>query len=224
MSSAQDSFGNIIEMLYPSTPGNTIPQGAILPVLKNAGGINTTNAYTVNQVANDLLELASLHATYLTNNNLVATGTGDDKAKQDPTYVVQRPWLTMPEGGVPFDPEDSILLPNAILPSGNTEVVFHVVPDGYDGVINAYSWNFTGGGFVQGSGDLIVQLLRDGVPIRNYDNITVEKGTMAQARPISPLRIYSKQRISLVINHVGNPLLNGNIIASLVGYDYPAMS
>ena len=41
-------------------------------------------------------------------------------------------------------------------------VVTLVVPDGYDGVINAYSWNFTGGGFAQGGGDLQAQVLNNG--------------------------------------------------------------
>jgi|SRR5215467_7041213 len=212
-----DSSGTVYEL-------TSVPVGVIGKILPQGGGINATNALTVNQAATALLELASLHNTLLTDNSLIATGTGDDKAKQEPTYVVRRPWLDAPQGLIPFDEQTAVPLPNDVLPSGNTEVVFHVVPDGYDGVINAYSWNFTGGGFTEGSGDLVVQLLRDGIPIRNYENITVEKGTIATARPISPLRIYSKQRISLVINHVANPLLNGNVNGSLVGYDYPAMS
>jgi len=212
-----DSQGTVYEL-------TSVPVGVIGRILPQGGGIHATNALTVNQAATSLLELASLHNTLLTDNSLIATGTGDDKAKQDPTYVVRRPWLDGPQGLIPFDEQQAVPLPNLVLPSGNTEVVAHVVPDGYDGVINAYSWNFTGGGFTEGSGDLIVQLLRDGIPIRNYENITVEKGTIATARPISPLRIYSKQRISLVINHVANPLLNGNVNGSLVGYDYPAMS
>lgn len=213
-----DSDGNVFEL-------TSVPVGVIGKILPQGGGIKATNALTVNDAATALLELASLHNTLLTDNSLIATGTGDDKAKQDPTYVVRRPWLDAPQGLIPFDEQTAVALLNPIvLPAGNQEVVAHVVPDGYDGVINAYSWNFVGGGFTEGSGDLVVQLLRDGIPIRNYENITVEKGTIAAARPISPLRIYSKQRISLVINHVANPLLNGNVNGSLVGYDYPAMS
>ena len=211
-----DEWGNVYESL-----GATIPLGVYGQVLPQGGGQDVTNALTVNPTATGLLELASLHATLLVGDNLIATGTGDDKRKQDPTYVVQRPWVEPPEGSLPFDPQTSIMLPVA---AGNNVVVAHVVPDGYDGVIKAYSWNFTGGGFVQGSGDLVVQLLRNGVPIRNYDNITVEKGSIQQARTISPIRIFSKQIVTLVINHVSNALLNGNVIGSLVGYDYPAMS
>ena len=35
------------------------------------------------------------------------------------------------------------------------------MPLGYDGVINAYSWNFLGASFVDGSGDIVVQILEE---------------------------------------------------------------
>jgi hypothetical protein len=216
-----DSAGNVYDLQPVGLIPSNVPQGTLGPVLVQEGGPDATNALTVNQSASDLVELASLHATYLVGNNLIASGTGDDKDKQDPIYAVRRPWLDMPEGGLPFDEANTTSLP--ALP-GNVTITSHMVPDGYDGVINAYSWNFQGGGFTEGSGDLVVQLLRNGVPIRNYNNITVEKGSTEQARLISPLRIYSKDFIELVISHVSNPLLMGDVVGSLVGYDYPAMS
>ena len=191
------------------------------PNLHSGPSGNVTDVSSLNQTANGLSELATLHNTLLVNNLLVSSGTGDSAAAQNPTFVVQRPWLTMPEGGVPFDAETSVALP---VVGGSATVVSLVVPDGYDGVINAYSWNFTGGGFVEGSGDLQAQLFRNSATIRNYDNILTEKGSPEIPRPISPLRIYSGQTISLVINHVANGLLAGNVIASLVGYFYPSMS
>jgi hypothetical protein len=95
------------------------------------------------------------------------------------------------------------------------------VPDGMDGVINRLSWNFTGGGFVQGSGDIQAQLFRNGAAVRNFDNMLVEKGSIGTARPISPIRVYAGQIITLVVNHLANGLLNGNLVGSLVGYYYP---
>jgi hypothetical protein len=182
---------------------------------------DVTDISSLNQTANGLAELATLHNTLLVNNLLVSSGTGSDAAAQSPTYVVQRPWLSMPEGGVPFDQSNTVNMPAVGL---SAVVVTLIVPDGYDGVINAYSWNDLGGGFTSGSGDLQVQLLRNGAPIRNYDNILVEKGTPEIPRQISPLRIYSGQTIQIVINHLANPLLAGNINGSLVGYFYPSMS
>lgn len=137
-----------------------------------------------------------------------------------PTTIVNRPWVTPPEGFVPFDGAAAIALPAV----GLAQVLAITVPDGHDGVINQFSWNFTGGGFVQGSGDIIVQVQRDGVAVRNFENILVEKGTIGVARPISPIRVYNKQVISIVVNHAANALLNGFIVGSLVGYFYPTQN
>jgi hypothetical protein len=68
----------------------------------------------------------------------------------------------------------------------------------------------------------VAQVLRDGSPVRNYENIVVEKGSVAIPRPIAPLRIFSGQTINLVVNHVSNILLNGNMVGSFVGYFYPS--
>lgn len=182
---------------------------------------NHTDNVSVNQTANGLLELANLHNTLLVNNQLVASGTGDSEAAQNPTHTVARPWLESPEGSVPFDPQTVATLG---VVGTSVIVVSLTVPDGYDGVINAYSWNFTGGGFVQGSGDLQAQVLRNGAAVRNYDNILVEKGSIAQPRSISPLRVYSGQVITLIVNHIANALLTGNVVACFSGYFYPSMS
>ena len=199
---------NVIGTL-PLTPKQLGPTG------------NYTDSPSLNAQANGLLELSNLHNTLLTNNQLVASGTGDDVAAQNPNHIVKRPWLEMPEGGVPFDPETSAPLG---LVGTSVVVVTLTVPDGYDGVINAYSWNFTGGGFLQGSGDLQAQVLNNGAAVRNYDNILVEKGTIQEPRNISPLRIYSGRTYKLVVNHLANGLLAGNLIASFVGYFYPNAS
>lgn len=214
-----DDVGVPHAILVDYTPGED--------VIGSTGGTTqgqigqATNTVSLNQQANGLLELANLHNTLLTQNQLVCSGTGDNASAQMPTTTVKRPWLDSPEGSVPFDPQIAIALP---VVGAVATVVTLVVPDGYDGVINAYSWNFTGGGFVQGSGDIQVQILRNGAAVRNYDNILVEKGTIASPRAISPLRVYSGQIMTLVVNHVANALLSGNIIGCFSGYFYPSMS
>src|ERR1035437_42487 len=208
----------------PST--NVVVQPSGLNFVWPSGG-DYTNPSSLNQNANALLELADLHNTVLGVGQAIATGTGGGNnpngqgAKNPiPTYA-KRPWLDMPDGAMSFDQQLAIGMP-AVL--GTAVIVSLVVPSGYDGVINAYSWNFTGGGFVQGSGDLQVQMLRNGAAIRNYDNILMEKGSISVPRPISPMRIYSGQVIQLVINHLVNGLLAGNVIGSFSGYFYPSMS
>jgi hypothetical protein len=218
-----DEMGNPQVAVYdPGFVGNSVAGWApFIPNQSGPSGGNYTNPTSVNDSANGLLELANLHNSLLVSGQLVASGTGDNANAQLPTFVVQRPWVEPPEGSIPFDQQQVVVMPAV---AGTAVVVTIVVPDGYDGVIRAYSWNVTGGGFVQGSGDLQVQVLRDGAAIRNYDNILVEKGSIQTPRVISPLRVYSGQVITLVINHIANGLLAGNVIGCFSGYYYPSLS
>jgi hypothetical protein len=172
------------------------------------------------QIANGLAELAALHGTMLTNLSAGAGQQGRSNNAANPVVTMGRPWVNPPEGFIPYDNRSKIAL--GIV--GVTSIVLTMqVPQGYDGVINAYSWNFTGGGFVQASGDLTIKILRNNTPIRNFDNITVEAGTIAQPRLISPIRLYSGQVISIVVTHTGNNLLSGDVVGCLSGYFYPSM-
>jgi hypothetical protein len=204
-----------VPMLVPQNtyPGQDVTGGN--SVYTNTG---QTDAITLNDSANALGELAALHNILLTGNQLISTGSAGEP-QQIPISTIRKPWLDAPDNAVPFDPAGAATL--GVVGTQIIPVTF-TVPDGMDGVINAYSWNFIGGGFVQGSGDLIAQVFRNDAPIRNYDNILVEKGSVAIPRPIAPLRIFSGQIISLVVSHVANALLNGNVVASFVGYFYPS--
>jgi hypothetical protein len=186
-------------------------------VTKNIG---ITSASTVNDYANALDELAALHNTLLVNGQLIATGSSGEP-QPVPVATIRKPWLDAPDNAVPFDPGGAAVL-GAV--GGTQTIVTHVVDPGMDGVITAYSWNFIGGGFVQGSGDLVAQVLRNGTPVKNYEAILVEKGSVAIPRPIAPLRIYSNDVMTIVVTHAANALLNGNVVASMVGYDYPSQS
>jgi hypothetical protein len=177
------------------------------------------------QATNDLMELAALHGTLLSKLTQIGTGTGYHPGPGVPnphhaTTVVTRPWITPPEGHLSYDSRSKVALPAV---GGNAIIVTIQSPEGYDGVINQYSWNFLGGGFVQASGDIVVRLLRDNAPIRNYDNVTVEAGTIGIARVVNPIRVYSRQIIQLQVLHVANGLLAGDVVASLAGYYYPSM-
>lgn len=177
------------------------------------------------QVANNLAELAKLHGAMLGSLNVGAgQNSRQNNATQgsisNPVVTSRRPWIDPPEGYVPYDFRSKIALPVV----GSTVIVLTMqVPTGYDGVINGYSWNFTGGGFVEASGDIIVRILRNNAPIRNFDNITVEAGTIQNQRQISPIRIYSTQIIEITVTHNANGLLAGDVVGSLVGYFYPSM-
>lgn len=172
------------------------------------------------QTANDLAELAALHGTLLGGLNAGAGQNSIGSNQSSPVVTTGRPWVNPPEGYFPYDFRTKIALPAV----GTTVVVLSMqVPEGYDGVINGYSWNFTGGGFVEASGDIIVRILRNDAPIRNFDNITAEAGTIQIPRPISPIRIYSTQIIEITVTHAANALLAGDIVGCLSGYFYPSM-
>lgn len=177
----------------------------------------STNATQLNDAATELFELAALHDKLLHKWGDIATGTGD--SSKESIVSVKRPWIDPPQGSLTYDERQVVALGGI---GSTVTVVTITVPDGYDGVIQAYSWNLSGGGFVQGSGDLVAQILRDGTPIRNFDNILVEAGTIGQPRNISPIRIYSKQVITLTVFHSANAAVNGNLVGSLLGYFYPA--
>jgi hypothetical protein len=129
----------------------------------------------------------------------------------------KRPWIDEPDGSVPFDPQNGLTL-GAV--GGSQIVLTLLVPIGMDGVIKGISHN-TVFPFSDFSGDLQWQLLQNGRAIRNFDNMLAQKGTIAVTRPISPLRIYSGDTITYVVNHLANAGLNGQVVCSVTGYFYP---
>lgn len=172
----------------------------------------------------DLQELAILHQAKLGDGGFFSQFSPDSGGVNPsfqglPEYT-RRPWLDPPDGAVPFDEQDGIALPMVL--GVDTTVLTFQVPDGFDGVINGVSNNFLGGGFVAFTGDIIWRILADGKAIRNFQNIRAEKGTVQQTRSVSPIRIFSKQTITYVVDHIANPLLNGQVVCSLTGYYYPS--
>lgn len=163
---------------------------------------------------NAMEELANLHA--------LSVKGADVLEQQNPSenIVVKRPWIDEPSGSVSFDQQGGVTL--AAAPSAPQVVLEFDVPNGFDGVIKNLSCNVNFGGFVQFSGDLIWRLKQNGRPIKNYSNITAEKGTINEPRVISPIRIYSGDIITWEVEHPSNALLAGQIICSLGGYTYPS--
>jgi len=166
-----------------------------------------------NDTQDAMLALAALHQANVKGiDALVMDSPGTN-------LVTKRPWIDEPSGSDPFDQQMGINLPVA---AGDTVVGSLFCPVGYDGVIKSVSNNVNFGGFVQFSGDIVWRLLIDGRPVRNFENILSEKGSITQPRTISPIRIYSGQTAQWIVNHVANGLLSGQVICSLGGYFYPS--
>jgi hypothetical protein len=165
-------------------------------------------------VAASLQTLANLHKTSL---GPIVTGATIDPVITPPSLIVKRPWIDEPDGSSSYDFQNGVALPAA---GAMATVLQFTVPDGNDGVIKWFAWNFTGGGFVQFSGDIVVQLLRNGAAIRNYDHMINERGSLQFPRQISPIRIFANQVITMTVLN-NSVLLTGNVVGDLSGYFYP---
>jgi len=172
----------------------------------------------------DLTELVSKHQALLADGGFFANVPESSASpSQGVTEFARRPWLDPPLGSYSFDEENGILLP--AISTLFTVVLEFLVPNGSDGVINYISNNFLAGGFIGFSGDIVWQILADGRPIRNFENIRSEKGTIGQGRKVSPIRIYSNQKIQYVVRHAANlALTGGQVVCSLNGYYYPSQN
>lgn len=139
---------------------------------------------------------------------------------------IDYPWTKQGPNARPFAFQQQISTPPI---DGNFYNVINIdnqncikVPVGYDGVINSYGANFTGGGFVDGSGDLVWRISRNGVPIKNFEYILTERGDPNQPIPVNYIRVYSGDKIQFLINHAANVALNtGYIICDLGGFWFP---
>lgn len=118
----------------------------------------------------------------------------------------------------PFDETGAVALP-AVLTAAN--VVSFQVPQGRNGIIQRIANQVIGGGWTDGSGALNFQILRDGVAVRNYNNILSSLGTPAIPSQVDGIEILENEVITLVINNV--TLVGAGIMAvgRLGGYFYP---
>jgi hypothetical protein len=132
----------------------------------------------------------------------------------------------------PINWENIDVIAYVALPAINSEAVIlqFIVPIGRNGIINKVANNFVGGGWTEGTGDLIWRILADGAPppgATTYQAIPASLGSPANPVPISGFRIFENQRIQVtVFNNPAGP--NGGVVlagqqagARLCGYLYP---
>lgn len=161
---------------------------------------------------------------------------GDDTSAINPnrqqpaasSQEVQKPiWIDPPSNWENIDQIAYGLLP-AI---GSTVIILtFIVPPGRNGVINRIANNFVGGGWVEGSGDVIWKILVDGAPppaATSYASISASLGSPANPVPISGFRIFDGQTITVTaFNNPAGP--DGGVVvagqrvgARLLGFLYP---
>jgi hypothetical protein len=130
----------------------------------------------------------------------------------------------IPEQSVPFNQTGSLLTPATA--AGDQTVLSFRVPSGYDGLLTALYWGYTGTGFLQGSGDLVWRVRRNQVYLNDLSNVLYAFGSSIQPAPLTQgALLKSDQLVSLVVNV---PNLSGAIqigasfvFGGLIGFWWP---
>lgn len=150
---------------------------------------------------------------------------GVEKPKH--TYPVHMRPVTVdpPEAAEPFAWNNAIVMPAV---GATAAIVSFVVPPNRSGVIwRVGNGTALGGGIAQwvnGSGDLIWQIIRNGSPFKNMNDIRAIIGLVEQTGGLlsAPLRLRANDTIALVVFNVAVPAAQQNIVGLLGGWYYPA--
>jgi hypothetical protein len=134
------------------------------------------------------------------------------------TPVILPVWLFPSVDSESFDVSSGVTLP-AVAAQGT--VVSFQVPEGRNGIIARFGNVYIGSGFVDYSGALQWQLLADGVPIPNYNNIIASLGATNNPSPVSSIRVKENQTISLVINNMSLVVGGASSGGRIGGWFYP---
>lgn len=129
------------------------------------------------------------------------------------------PLTSLPFNHIPLDTMGTLTLPGIGVES---VVLTYQVQFGYEAIIKLYSINYLANGFTDGSGDIIWRIKIDGRAVKNFDNITTQRGSLATPRQIYDLRVFSGQVLTLTVVHVANAALNGDVEGSFIGITYPS--
>jgi len=131
----------------------------------------------------------------------------------------------MPPEGESFDVAATVALP-AI--AATVVVAQVVVPAGRNGVLHRIANEFIGGGFVDGSGDIIWQIFQNlgqvggtGVVAPYYDAIVNSLGTVPNPSLIDGIRVKSGDVLAITLKNVSIPVAKQLVRARLGGYWYP---
>jgi len=135
---------------------------------------------------------------------------------------VRRPiWIDPPDQWENVDLVNYVNLPAM---GAQANVIKFQVPIGHNGIIKKVANNFVGGGWVEGSGQVIWQILVDGAPPPgsvNYDLILASLGSPANPVEIAGFRIVENQVLTLVVKNVAVVAAGQLSGGRLIGYLYP---
>lgn len=124
----------------------------------------------------------------------------------------------MPAKGTAFNRATYITIPAIGLTAA---VLDFVVPDGKNGIIDQIANNFVGGGFVDGSGQIVWRVMLDDVPAPGLEEMIASLGNPAAPSRTAPVRIFEGQNIQLLVQNIGIVPAGQLIGGRLSGYFYP---
>lgn len=141
---------------------------------------------------------------------------------EDRVKVVETPWINLPAAGQPFVEMNRALVTLPAIGATVTVVTF-TVPRRKNGAIEFIGNQFVGGGWTEGTGDLVWQLLADGVPLQGFDSIIASIGTISSPGNLgrSPFRIFENQVIELTLRNVAVAVAGQPLLGILRGKFYP---
>lgn len=156
-------------------------------------------------------------------NGTVPMGVGQDALNSGPgVQAIELPYRNF----VPNNWENIDQLAYVALPAigADAVIISFKVPPGRNGIIRKVGNNFVGGGWTEGTGDVVWKILADGTPppgATSYNNILGSLGSPANPTEIPGFRIFENQLITVEATNV-NVVVAGQLVgARLVGYLYP---
>lgn len=128
------------------------------------------------------------------------------------------PWEVPPEGADPFDFWNAIDTPGI----GVEETALSwKVPAGYRAVIRDLTHFVDGPDFGQGSGSMIWRLQADRQYIKNYGELKVSFGDVAQPRGVYGIRLAPRQTFYYRVLNVSYGSAGTKVICNTRGWFYP---
>jgi hypothetical protein len=133
--------------------------------------------------------------------------------------VSKPPWIDRPAAGEIFTPASWVVIP--AIGTTRTIVQFRV-PLGRSGVINRIANEaLVGGGWNNGDGNLVWQILINGAAVKNLENIISILGLVANPTVIDGIRLRENDLVQLTVRNVAVPAAGQLIGGRLQGYFYP---
>lgn len=131
-------------------------------------------------------------------------------------------WLYPPDQWENVDQSNYVLLPAV---GAAVEIISFQVPTGRNGIIKKIANNYVGGGWVEGSGDVLWRILVDGAAppgANSYASISASLGSPANPVELpGGFRIFENQIVTVVAQNIAVIVAGQRVGARLVGYLYP---